>query len=122
MIVDVLHSVPQLISQFEQAIPIMSFLVTPIFAITLQKAAVTKAKILANNLPKDELLQLKMDARDAIRAGQDSKGNPLKELTIHQAYLSSLGKLVMTKIESALERRSDDKPKKQKKRFYGKPQ
>jgi len=115
MLIDSLHSVPQVFSSIEQIIPATSFL-APFFLITLQQAVKTKARILANNLPKEELLQLKLDAKDAIAEERIALENG--NLTIEASTLGSLGRLILTKINSASKDRNRERPKKQKKRAY----
>jgi len=116
MLIDSLYSVPQMFSSIEQVIPAISFLVAPFFLITLQQAAKTKARILGNNLPKEELFQLKLDAENAIAEERIAleKGN----LTIEASTLGSLGRLILTKINSASKDRNKERPKKQRKRAY----
>jgi hypothetical protein len=117
MLVEVLQSsAPQVFSSIEQVIPAISFLVAPFLAITLQQVGRTQAKILANNLPKDELRRLRKDAKDAIEG--EKIAIECGNLTIEASTLASLGKLVLTKIISASKERNKERPKKRRKRAY----
>lgn len=105
-LIEAIQSIPNF--DIVQAIQVLSF---PLLGITLRRAARTKATILANNLPKEELLQLKDDMRTAIiREENAQKG--YGKLTLDDITNASIARVVQTKIKAAIKRR--DKPRAKK--------
>lgn len=97
------------------ALRLLSSLAIPILGITLKKASTIKATILANNLPKDELIQLMDDANSAL-VHQRNAANGFCELTPQIMENASLAQLVLTKIQGAVRRR-EKKPQRPKRRI-----
>jgi hypothetical protein len=113
MLAEIVRSIPKI----EQALPYFITFTIPILGITLQQAAKTRAKILANNLKSSELHELRIQVRDALNDEQRALEGMI-ELTSEIARKASLARIVRTKINSASQKRDESRPQKHKKRAY----